>query len=147
MAALLGSSLRRPPGLGVSRAGSSPPPDTVRRVSTRERDARHGQDGLVEPLTGRERDVLRLLATDLDGPAIARELVVSLNTVRTHTKNLYAKLGVTNRRAAVTRAHAAQPARPRRHRLTAGAGQLRLPRRTSPPISPHDVIRSPHIGS
>jgi LuxR family maltose regulon positive regulatory protein len=64
------------------------------------------QDGLVEPLTGRERDVLRLLATELDGPAIARELVVSLNTVRTHTKNLYAKLGVTNRRAAITRAHA-----------------------------------------
>ena len=64
------------------------------------------QSGLVEPLTGRERDVLRLLATELDGPAIARELVVSLNTVRTHTKNLYAKLGVTNRRAAITRAHA-----------------------------------------
>ena len=50
--------------------------------------------------------MLRLLATELDGPAIARELVVSLNTVRTHTKNLYAKLGVTNRRAAITRAHA-----------------------------------------
>jgi ATP/maltotriose-dependent transcriptional regulator MalT len=60
--------------------------------------------GLAEPLSARELDVLRLLATDLDGPAIARELVVSLNTVRTHTKNIYAKLGVNSRRAAVSRA-------------------------------------------
>jgi LuxR family maltose regulon positive regulatory protein len=45
-----------------------------------------------------------MLATDLDGPGIARELVLSLNTVRTHTKNIYAKLGVTSRRAAVRRA-------------------------------------------
>ena len=60
--------------------------------------------GLIEPLSERELDVLRLLASDLDGPDIARELVVSLNTVRTHTKNIYAKLGANNRRAAVTRA-------------------------------------------
>jgi LuxR family maltose regulon positive regulatory protein len=60
---------------------------------------------LIEPLSGRELDVLRLLGTDLGGPEIARELVVSLNTVRTHTKNIYAKLGVNNRRAAVRRAH------------------------------------------
>jgi LuxR family transcriptional regulator, maltose regulon positive regulatory protein len=60
--------------------------------------------GLLEPLSKRELDVLRLLGTDLDGPDIARELVVSLNTVRTHTKNIYAKLGVNNRRAAVRRA-------------------------------------------
>jgi LuxR family maltose regulon positive regulatory protein len=60
--------------------------------------------GLIEPLSERELDVLRLLGTDLDGPEIARELVVSLNTVRTHTKNIYAKLGVNNRRAAVRRA-------------------------------------------
>ena len=60
--------------------------------------------GLVDPLSARELDVLRLLASDIDGPAIARELVVSLNTVRTHTKNIYAKLGVNSRRAAVTRA-------------------------------------------
>jgi LuxR family maltose regulon positive regulatory protein len=59
---------------------------------------------VVERLSQRELDVLRLLATDLSGPDIARQLVVSLNTVRTHTKNLYAKLGVTNRRAAVRRA-------------------------------------------
>ncbi|TFV79239.1 helix-turn-helix transcriptional regulator [Blastococcus sp. CT_GayMR19] len=59
---------------------------------------------LVDPLSARELDVLRLLGTDLDGPDIARELVVSLNTVRTHTKNIYAKLGVSSRRAAVRRA-------------------------------------------
>ena len=62
------------------------------------------RQGLVEPLSKRELEVLRLLGTDLDGPDIARELVVSLNTVRTHTKNIYAKLGVNNRRAAVRRA-------------------------------------------
>ena len=59
---------------------------------------------MVEPLSDRERDVLRLLATDLTGPEIARELVVSLNTVRTHTRNVYLKLGVSGRRAAVRRA-------------------------------------------
>ena len=58
---------------------------------------------LIEPLSERELDVLRLLGSDLDGPDIARELVVSVNTVRTHTKNIYAKLGVNNRRAAVRR--------------------------------------------
>ena len=56
---------------------------------------------LVVPLSVRELDVLRLLGSDLDGPGIARRLFVSVNTVRTHTKNIYAKLGVTNRRAAV----------------------------------------------
>jgi LuxR family maltose regulon positive regulatory protein len=62
------------------------------------------RQGLIEPLSKRELDVLRLLGTDLGGPEIARELVVSLNTVRTHTKNIYAKLGVNNRRSAVRRA-------------------------------------------
>lgn len=59
---------------------------------------------MIEPLSERELDVLRLLGTDLDGPDIARELIVSLNTVRTHTQHIYAKLGVNNRRAAVRRA-------------------------------------------
>jgi LuxR family maltose regulon positive regulatory protein len=59
---------------------------------------------LVEPLSVRERDVLKLLRSDLSGPQIAHELMVSLNTLRTHTKNIYDKLGVTNRRAAVRQA-------------------------------------------
>ncbi len=59
---------------------------------------------LVDPLSPRELEVLRLLSTELDGPELARHLVVSLNTLRTHTKNIYAKLDVTNRRAAVRRA-------------------------------------------
>jgi LuxR family maltose regulon positive regulatory protein len=61
--------------------------------------------GLVDRLSDRELDVLRLLGSDLDGPAIARQLVVSLNTVRTHTKHIYTKLGVNNRRGAISRAH------------------------------------------
>ena len=62
------------------------------------------EQALIDPLSERELDVLRLLGTELNGPAIARELVVSLNTVRTHTKSIYAKLGVTSRGAAVRRA-------------------------------------------
>jgi LuxR family transcriptional regulator, maltose regulon positive regulatory protein len=58
---------------------------------------------LPDPLSAREIEVLRLLATDLDGPEIAKRLFVSLNTLRTHTKNIYAKLGVNSRRAAVRR--------------------------------------------
>ncbi len=59
---------------------------------------------LVAPLSERELDVLRLLGSDLTGPQIARELSVSLNTLRTHTKSIFAKLGVNSRRAAVRRA-------------------------------------------
>jgi LuxR family transcriptional regulator, maltose regulon positive regulatory protein len=81
--------------------------DYVRRLlaaaTGHEHDGPIRQD-LIEPLSERELDVLRLLGTELDGPAIARELMVSLSTVRTHTKHIYAKLAVTNRRAAVRRA-------------------------------------------
>ena len=81
--------------------------DYVRRLLAAVSETEHGsprEQALIEPLSERELDVLRLLGTELDGPAIARELMVSLNTMRTHTKNIYAKLAVTNRRAAVRRA-------------------------------------------
>jgi LuxR family maltose regulon positive regulatory protein len=82
-------------------------PSYVRRLlaaANKTEDSTPASQGLIEPLSERELEVLRLLGTDLGGPEIARELVVSLNTVRTHTKNIYAKLGVNNRRAAVRRA-------------------------------------------
>jgi len=59
---------------------------------------------LIEPLSQRELEVLRLFKTELSGPEIAHELVIALSTVRTHTKSIYSKLNVTNRRAAVKRA-------------------------------------------
>src|ERR1019366_9596267 len=62
------------------------------------------KQGLIEPLSERELDVLRLLGSELSGPDIARELMISLNTLRTHTKNIYMKLDVNNRRAALRRA-------------------------------------------
>jgi len=52
----------------------------------------------------RELEVLQLLKSDLTGPEIADRLVISLNTVRFHTKNIYQKLGVNNRLEAIQRA-------------------------------------------
>jgi LuxR family maltose regulon positive regulatory protein len=96
MTALLRTTAGGPRGSERARAvlaaASSPPPPA------------RSTGGLVDPLSQRELEVLRLLRTDLSGPEIARELLVSLNTVRTHTKAIYMKLGVNNRRAAVRRA-------------------------------------------
>ncbi|MGX1545499.1 LuxR C-terminal-related transcriptional regulator [Streptomyces adustus] len=71
---------------------------TGEEAGTTSATARHE---LVEPLSERESEVLRLLASDLGGPDIARRLHVSLNTLRTHTRHIYTKLGVNNRREAV----------------------------------------------
>ena len=59
---------------------------------------------LIEPLSQRELDILRLFKTELSGPEIAQELVIALSTVRTHTKSIYNKLNVNSRRGAVKRA-------------------------------------------
>jgi LuxR family maltose regulon positive regulatory protein len=59
---------------------------------------------LREPLTDGELRVLRFLPTNLRAPEIAAELFVSLNTIRTHLRNIYAKLGVHSRTHAVERA-------------------------------------------
>jgi LuxR family maltose regulon positive regulatory protein len=55
-------------------------------------------------LSERELEVVRLLGSELSGPEIARQLYVSANTLRTHTKHIYTKLEVSSRRAAVRRA-------------------------------------------
>jgi LuxR family maltose regulon positive regulatory protein len=98
------------PGSGYLRrlAAASEPqqasqvPITAQTATKRLRQP--GDGVLVEPLSDRELDVLRLLATDLDGPDIARELHISLNTMRTHSRNIFRKLQVTSRRAAVRQA-------------------------------------------
>jgi LuxR family maltose regulon positive regulatory protein len=68
------------------------------------RPAASASSSLVEPLSQRELDILRLFKTELSGPEIAQELVIALSTVRTHTKSIYSKLNVNSRRGAVKRA-------------------------------------------
>jgi len=60
---------------------------------------------LVEPLTDREVVVLRYMTSRLTTSEIASELYISVNTVRTHTKAVYRKLGVASRQDAVAEAH------------------------------------------
>jgi LuxR family maltose regulon positive regulatory protein len=64
------------------------------------------QQGMVDPLSERELTVLRYLASRLTCAEIARELYLSVNTVRSHVKAVYRKLGVHSRSAAVARGHA-----------------------------------------
>jgi LuxR family maltose regulon positive regulatory protein len=66
--------------------------------------APHGIPPLPDPLSDREQQVLRLLDSELSGPEIARALFISPNTLRTHTKHVFTKLGVSSRREAVARA-------------------------------------------
>ena len=63
-----------------------------------------GTPAPLEPLSSTEIRVMRYLPTNLTGPEIARELSISRNTIKTHIRNLYAKLGVHTRTEAVTRA-------------------------------------------
>jgi LuxR family maltose regulon positive regulatory protein len=62
------------------------------------------QPGLLDPLTEREMEVLQLLATALSTEEIAAQLMVSIKTLRTHTRNIYSKLDVHSRIEAVQRA-------------------------------------------
>ncbi len=62
------------------------------------------QEGLVEPLSKRELEILQLIADGLSNQDIASRLYLSLNTVKWHVKNIYGKLGVGNRVASLARA-------------------------------------------
>ena len=60
--------------------------------------------GMQEELTEAELRVLRLMAGDLSQREMGRELYLSVNTIKTHTRTIYGKLGATSRREAVARA-------------------------------------------
>jgi LuxR family maltose regulon positive regulatory protein len=94
------------PGSTVTPPGDQPP----RELSS----------GLDEPLTDSETRVLRYLPTHLTAPEIANDLYLSVNTVSTHTRHLYAKLGVHSRQEAVDRARVLGLLAPtsRRHGIT-----------------------------
>ena len=72
-----------------------------------------------EPLTPAELDILRLLASDLSQREIGQQLFLSLNTIKTHTRNIYRKLGASSRKDAVARGLA--------------SGLLELPEAAEPP--------------
>ena len=93
------------------RAPASPnrsrrPPGRHRRFAARQTDPEHrpGAPGASDELSPSELRVLRYLPTNLTRPEIARELYVSINTVNTHIRNIYSKLGARDRSSAVRRA-------------------------------------------
>jgi LuxR family maltose regulon positive regulatory protein len=61
-------------------------------------------DGLIEPLTDREMEVLRYIAEGCSNPEIASRLYLSPNTLKAHSQNIFMKLNVHNRLQAVNRA-------------------------------------------
>ena len=65
---------------------------------------RQDQSEFIEQLSERELEVLQLIADGLSRQEIATRLIISLNTVKTHTRNIYSKLGVHNQLQAVGKA-------------------------------------------
>ena len=84
--------------------GQKPPPDTSTRTTAVVTGFHPG--ALVEPLSARELDVLRLLSAGRSNAEIARDLFVEQSTVKTHLIHLYRKLGVSSRTQAIARARA-----------------------------------------
>jgi LuxR family transcriptional regulator, maltose regulon positive regulatory protein len=84
----------------------SQPPITASRpvVELHERDDKPGPSQMIEPLTEKEREVLGHLAAMLTTDEIAGAMFVSVNTVRTHVRNILRKLGASRRNEAVRRA-------------------------------------------
>lgn len=84
---------------------NTPSPDLANVITLAKRgNAAAALRGTPELLSGRELQLLRLLPTHLSNPELAVELYVSLNTVKSHLRNIYRKLFVTSRSEAVARA-------------------------------------------
>lgn len=106
------SSGHQTPQEAASGSSDNPDPDQALSEWARRRIALttttvlddDSQQSLPDALSRRELEVLRLLGTDLTGPEIARELYVTVNTLRTHTKRIFTKLDANTRAVAVQRA-------------------------------------------
>ena len=91
-------------------------PDYVRRLLAVFPGEEYGQaeppkpqvteSDLIEPLSERELEVLRLIAEGLTNQEIGERLFLSLNTIKAHTRNIYGKLGIHSRAQAIARARA-----------------------------------------
>ncbi|MCJ7624685.1 MAG: LuxR C-terminal-related transcriptional regulator, partial [Anaerolineaceae bacterium] len=101
----MGKLLRRATarGIAVSYAGKLLSALEEETIDSRQR-SKVIPKFMVEPLSERELQVLRLLTTHLSSTDIASELFISTNTVRSHIKHIYNKLNVHNRREAIMRA-------------------------------------------
>jgi DNA-binding CsgD family transcriptional regulator len=98
----------RPASRQTTRSGLDVAGDDVRAHARRLLELATSVETVGQPqqspgdlLSQRELEVLRLLDSELTGPEIARELYVTLNTLRTHTKRIFTKLDATTRAAAV----------------------------------------------
>jgi LuxR family maltose regulon positive regulatory protein len=80
--------------------------DALIRIRTIRRRTKVTDSAIVEPLTRRELEILRLLNQDLSNKEIAQALVISPLTVKRHASNIYAKLRVSSRLKAVAQARA-----------------------------------------
>jgi LuxR family maltose regulon positive regulatory protein len=76
----------------------------AQKRDVRERLAQAQLSPLVEPLTPREHEILRLVASGASNLEISRELFITVNTVKTHMTHIFGKLGVTRRTQAASRA-------------------------------------------
>jgi LuxR family maltose regulon positive regulatory protein len=79
-------------------------PDYARQLLEAIPLAEPGQPALIEPLSQREIQVLQLIEQRLTNRQIAQQLIISLPTVKSHTGNIYSKLGVSSRTQAVAKA-------------------------------------------
>jgi len=83
---------------------SFPDCETISTPAPASQPGRAGIDELIEPLNEREMTILRYMAARLSNQEIANELHLSVNTVKWYARNIFSKLGVGNRRAAVVKA-------------------------------------------
>lgn len=97
--AMIKPSLRR-----LARRGGGPFVQGILDASAARAAMRSDQRALVEPLTDRELEILRYLPGRLTNPQLAAELYISTNTVKSHLRLIYRKLGAENRDEAVLRA-------------------------------------------